>query len=179
MASAPAPGCPVAPVTNPFTPWGDSADYQLAPGGDVEDAGASWALTGGAAAQEGNETAMTSATGHLSMRLPASSSATTGSMCIGLEHPTFRFFAKRSGGSLLSRLLVEVVFDDASGHEWTVPVGLVSASGTWAPTASLPMIVNLLAPLHGNALDVAFRFEPQGSGTWSVDDVFVDPHRII
>jgi hypothetical protein len=24
---------------------------------------------------------------------------------------------------------------------------------------------------------VAFRFTPQGSGTWQVDDVFVDPAR--
>ena len=49
-------GCPAAPLSNPFSPWGDDADYQLAPEGDIEDGGASWSLAGGAAAQEGNET---------------------------------------------------------------------------------------------------------------------------
>lgn len=179
LASGAAPGCPAAPTTNPFEPWGDDADYQLAPDGDVEDGAATWSLRGGASVQEGNETFMVaSASDHLSLRMPAGSTATTDSMCIGVEHSSFRFFVKRSGGSAtFSRLLVEVVVEDTRGRERTLPVGLVSGAGAWAPTSQIPTVVNLLAPLSSNAIDVAFRFRPVGEGTWSIDDVYVDPYR--
>lgn len=179
MASGTAAGCPAAVTSNPFTPWGDDADYQLAPAGDVEDSGASWSLTGGARAVEGNETSFVSSPGdHRSMRLPGVASATTARMCIGVEHPTFRFFAKRDGGPASSRLNVSVVYDDADGNEITVPAGEVSASGDWAPSQPLPTVVNELAAAQGNAIGVSFRFQPQGGGVWSIDDVFVDPHRM-
>jgi hypothetical protein len=179
LAGGAAPTCPVAAVTNPFAPWGDHEDYSLAPDGDVESAAASWSVTGGAGAAEGNETFMvTRPKDHRSMRLPGSSSATTARMCLGVEHPTFRFFAKRLGGSILSRLLVEVVYDDVTGREQSLPVGLVAASEAWAPSSQLPTAVGVLAAVHGTAGGVSFRFRPVAGGTWSVDDVYVDPRRI-
>lgn len=171
-------GCPATTLSNPFAPWGDQADYALAPAGDIEDAGASWALTGGAAAQEGNETFMvTSPTDHTSLRLSGTSSATTGRMCIGVEHSSFRFFVKRSGGSSASRLAVDVVIDDTRGRERSLTVGYVTGSSAWAPSPSVPTVVNLLAPLSDNSIDVSFRFRPVGDGVWSVDDLYVDPYR--
>lgn len=178
LASGPAAGCPAAPTSNPFTPWGDRADYQLAPDGDMEGAADSWSLRGGAATQEGNETfKVTSPTDHRSLRMPAGSSATTERMCIGVEHTSFRFFVKRSSGSALSRMVVEVVLDDPWGRERSLPVGLVPGSGDWAPSAQLPTIVNLLAPLSSNSIDVSFRFRPLGDASWAIDDVYVDPYR--
>lgn len=169
--------CPAAAVSNPFTQWGDSANYQLAPGGDIEDRAASWTLTGGAAAVQGNETFMVSRPGdHLSLRVPATGSAATRRMCIGAEHPTFRFFVKRSGGTALSRLAVEIVVKDAVGVR-ALPVGLVAASATWAPSPSLRTVANLLAQAAGSTVEVSFRFRPLAGGTWSVDDLFVDPTR--
>jgi hypothetical protein len=111
------------------------------------------------------------------MRLPSGSSAMTARKCIGVEHPTFRFFVKRSGGSTLSRLVVEVVVDDPRGRERSLVVGLVSGSSSWAPSAPLPTIVNMLAPLNANAIDVSFRFRAFGDAVWSIDDVYVDPWR--
>ena len=176
LAGQPAVGCPAAELTNPFAPWGDLADYHLAPGGDVEDGGKSWSLTGGADAAEGNESFnVTSSADHLSLRLPGSSSATTARMCIGVESPSYRFFVKRSGGSSASRLVTEVVYDDAAGNEVVVPSGKISAGEAWAPSPSLPTVVNVLAPAQGNAIDVSFRFTTEGGGVWSIDDVYVDP----
>jgi hypothetical protein len=177
--AAGAAACPSAAVSNPFARLGDPADYILAPEGDVEGAAAGWSLSGGAAPAEDNETFMvTRPTDHRSMRLPASSSATTPRMCVGVEHPSFRFFAKRSGGTALSRLSVEVVFDDPTGREWALPVGLLTASEAWAPTISLTTATDVLAPILGNAIRMSFRFRPYAGGVWSVDDVYVDPHRI-
>jgi len=178
MAGGTATGCPDASVSQPFASWGDGADYQLAPHGDVEDAAESWSLEGGARAVEGNEPFMASGSSdHLSLRLPGSSSATTQRMCIGPEHPSFRFFAKRSGGSAEGHQKVEVVFDGEHGRQHSLPVGLVSSSGDWAPSQSLPTVVDKLAAARGTGVNASFRFAPQGGGVWSVDDVFVDPFR--
>ncbi len=38
--------CTPSALSQPFTSWGDSASYELVPGGDFE--GASWTLRGGA-----------------------------------------------------------------------------------------------------------------------------------
>lgn len=171
-------GCPAVPTSNPFAPWGDNADYELAPGGDFEDGGASWSLTGGAASQEGNETFMVGGPDdRLSLRLPPSSTATSARMCVGVAHPWFRFFVKRRGGSSLSRLAVDVVVD-VDGRERSLQVGAVSGSGVWAPSARVPTVVNLLAPLADGAIDVAFRFRARGDAVWSIDDLYVDPYRM-
>jgi hypothetical protein len=183
MAGEQAAGCPAAALSNPFSPWADGADYQLAPGGDIEDAGGTWALSGGAEAQEGNETfAVGGSADHLSLSLPEASSATTDRMCIGVEHTSFRFFVRRSGGRASSRLAVEVVVDRANGRERTVTAGVITGSADWAPSPQLPMIVNRLAKHSDNAMDVSLRFQPIGDGpagdaVWSIDDVFVDPYR--
>ncbi len=170
--------CPAAPLSNPFAPWADNADYQLAPGGDVEDAGASWSLAGGAAVQEGNETFQVGGSGdHLSLRLSGTSAATTERMCIGAEHTSFRFFVKRAGGSSLSRLLVDVVGDDPWGRARSLTVGAVSGSAAWAPSSQLPTVASIFAGLSDNSIDISFRFRAYGDAVWSIDDLYVDPAR--
>jgi hypothetical protein len=165
-------------LSHPFAPWGDVAEYELAPHGDVEDAAASWSLAGGARSVDGNETfKVTRPSDHVSMSMPAASSATTGRMCIGAAYTTFRFFAKRDGGTASSRLLVEVVIDAGSVSERVLTAGQVSASDAWAPSISLPTVANTLAPA-GGSVDASFRFRPQGAGAWSVDDLYVDPIRM-
>ena len=117
MAGEQAAGCPAAALSNPFAPWADDADYQLAPGGDIEDAGASWALSGGAEAQEGNETFMVGSPADHRLAAPARSRAPRRPIGCASASSTRRFASssKRSGGSQLSRLAVEVVVDRADG----------------------------------------------------------------
>jgi hypothetical protein len=120
-----------------------------------------WTLAGGAAVVEGNQPFLP---GDSSLSLPAGASATTAPICIGLEHPTVRFFA-RNTGSALSLLRVSAVVGESE-----VPLGLVPAGREWAPSPALLLGVNLLG-----ADSVAFRFAADG-GQWSVDDVYVDPY---
>ena len=54
----------------------------------------------------------------------------------------------------------------------------VSGSGTWAPSDVVPMVVNDVAAEQDGTLDVRLRFTPRGAGSWTIDDVFVDPLRI-
>ncbi len=168
--------CPTVAMSQPFVPWMDFANYVLAPRGNMEADSAPWTLSGGAAIVAGNEPFYVGASrDRLSLRLPAGSSAATAPMCLGIDYPTMRFFAKRDGGSLLSSLRVEAVFTNAAGQRQVVPISAVTNAGVWSPTAPLPTVVNALAVV--NPLQVAFRFTPQHSSQWSIDDVYVDPYR--
>ena len=174
---ASAPDCEDQALSRPFMPWLDPAQYTLAPDGGFEAGAAGWSLEGGAQVVGGNESYDVGgdADSH-SLRLPAGSSATSGTMCVGIEHPTLRLFA-RNAGSPFSSLRVEVRFEDAGGDVHSLPIGEFGAGGSWRPTGVMPLAVNLLPLLPGERTPVAFEFTPRGSGDWRIDDVYVDPYR--
>ena len=168
-------------LEQPFLRWLDPAHYTLAPDGGLEARGSGWTLRGGATVVAGNEPwfVRSTADDH-SLSLPPGSSATTPTMCVGLEHPTLRLFVA-NGGSPLSTLKVEVLFPGVLGVLQSVRIGSVPAGRAWQPTAPLLVLVNATAlpVVAGGTTQVAFRFTPQGgsSGAWSVDDVYVDPFK--
>ena len=170
-----APDCSPQPVSKPFAPWGDNADYNLAPGGSFEAGTKSWSLSGKASVVTGNEPWKVAGAGHSrSLRLPPGASATSPTICVGLEHPTIRFFAKNNR-ALLSTMSVEVITETSLGLTVAVPIGVVLPSGQWKPSASYLVVANLLPLLPGNHTPVRFRLTSVGLGTWSVDDFYVDP----
>jgi hypothetical protein len=152
-AAARADDCSGQTLNRTFLPWGDPALYTAVPEG--------WSLAGNAAVVDGNEPFLP---GDSSLSLPAGSSATTAPLCIGLGHPTVRFFARNTGNPL-SLLRVSAVVGETE-----LPIGLVPAGREWAPSPPLLLAVNLLG-----ADSVAFKFAA-GGGKWSVDDVYVDPY---
>jgi hypothetical protein len=176
LLTAPAANCDDPPIDRPFVPWIDLANYVLAPEGALESA-QDWSLKGDAGLVAGNETYYVTDEDHsTSLRLPPGSSATTAPMCVGLEHPTLRFFARNNGG-LLSSLLVEVQFADSLGNTLSLPIGLIVGTKRWQPTLPLLIVANLLPLLPGDQTPVTFRFTPLGPATWDIDDVYVDPWR--
>jgi hypothetical protein len=110
-----------------------------------------------------------------SLLLPAGSSATTGTMCVGVGHPTLRFFAKRTSGTLLNPLIVEVQFEALGGALNSLPIGVVLAGGQWQPALPSLMVANLLPLLPDAKTPVRFKFTPGGRANWQIDDVYVDP----
>jgi len=167
----PVAGCPVVPTIQPFAPWGDLADYFLVPDGDVENGASSWDLGGGAAVADRNSPF---GAGTHSLSLPDGATATTAPVCVGVEHRTMRFFAQRpSSGSLT----VEAIYAKKGDTEKSVRIATISGASEWSPSPIVPMVVNEIAPKYANALPVSLRFTAHGSGTWSVDDVYVDPYR--
>jgi hypothetical protein len=164
-------GCPERPLDRTFLPWLDPAWYTQAPNGDFE-SGSGWTLERGAVVVDGNSPFLA---GGSSLALPSGGSATSSSMCIGVEHPTLRFFARNTGDPT-SVLTVSVVFRDLLGVRRTLPVGFVTARSSWAPTPIVPVVVNLLSVLGEQ--QVAFRFTAaDGRGEWTIDDVYVDPYK--
>jgi hypothetical protein len=173
---ASATSCSAQVFEQPFLRWVDPATYVLVPSGTLEQSsGSAWKLTGKAARSAGNETFYVHRAGEAwGLSLPSGSSATSGSMCVGIEHPTLRFFARSA--SALATLKVEVLFEDATGTVRTLTIGVMPATSSWQPSVLMPVTANLLALLPGQYTAVAFRFTPQG-GDWRIDDVYVDPHQ--
>ena len=60
--------------------------------------GSGWTLERGAAVVHGNEPFYVGGGGDAcALALPPGGSATTAPVCIGIEHPTLRFFARNTG----------------------------------------------------------------------------------
>lgn len=171
-------GCGYEP-THPFMRFLDPLPYVLAPGADFESGAADWRFSGGARVADGNEPW---SAGSSSLLLPPGSSATSPPMCMGLVLPIVRFFS--TGGAALSHMQVDALYTDAGGRQRSVtllPVGLPSKS--WIP--NLPMLqlggaIDALS-LNGLTTEISLRFTPRGllfgSGTWRIDDIYVDPWK--
>lgn len=175
-----APSCDDQPLSTPFTPWLDFANYTPLAGADFETGAAGWALSGGAQVTPGNESFHVSGSGDAnSLRLPAGASATSPTICVGLEHPTLRLFAKRNAAGLLgiSTMRVDVLFESVLGVVSSLPIGVVPGVSSWQPTLPIAVLANLLPLLPGEHTPVAFRFTPMLGGDWSIDDVYVDPYQ--
>ncbi len=173
---ASAEGCPTAPLEQPFLPWLDASQYVLVPNGAFERGGSQWSLDGPSVVS-GNEPYYVHGDGETkSLSIASGGRATSGTMCVGIDEPTLRLFVRSSSPSLLSKLKVEVLFEDETGNVRSLPIGTTSAltSTSWNPSAPMVIGVNLL-PLVGDKTPVRFRLTAQGSADWRIDDVYVDP----
>lgn len=167
--------CPSVTIERPFERWGDFANYVLAPGGSVETVD-TWTLRG-AWKVSGNEPwQVHSPDDRNALRIPGGASATTAPMCVGIEYPTLRFFA-RNDGALLSTLRVDALIRDNLGLLRSLPVGVVIAGESWRPTLPYPVLASLLPLLPGAKTPVRFRFTASSGGDWRIDDIYVDPYR--
>jgi hypothetical protein len=175
VAGAAASSCSDQTFEQPFLPWADVASYVLAPGGTFESGAPAWSISGGSVAS-GNEPYYVHGAGESrSLTLKAGGSATSQTMCATLLHPDLRFIARASG--FLPLLSVEVLFQNLSGDVQSQVFAVVPGTSAWAPTLPLPFLVNLTAALNPDGTTpLAFRFTAL-SGSWQIDDVYVDPYK--
>src|SRR4051812_30077867 len=167
---ADAPNCDAQNAAQVFAPWADPASYVLAPGGAAE-SGTGWTTSAAANVVPGNEPwQIHGATDGRALQLPPGASATTATMCIGIENPDLRFFVQGLNGSVK----VESIVETSSGDVISVPVGVASAAA-WAPTTVMPITAALLPLLPGDHTPVQFRFTSTGQAPVTIDDVYVDP----
>jgi hypothetical protein len=170
--------CDGAPLSQPFSPWGDANLYKLAPGGDFEGSLSGWTLAGGAKKVASSEPfAATGTAGGSSISIPAGGSVTTAPTCVNAAYPSFRFFAKSSGGllGLLPVMKVDLVYHDNLLGLVALPAGVVLPSGQWKPTAPMLTLASVAGLLSNGDAPLSLRFTSL-LGTWNVDDVFIDPH---
>jgi len=171
--------CDGAELSQPFARWSDNAHYKLVPGGDLEGSTAGWSFTGGAGVASGSESfAATGELGARSLRIPAGGTVTTPATCVNAGSPTFRFFYKSSGGllGLVPSMTVELLYRDSVLGLVGLPLGTALPSSQWNKSLQLFTLAVLPAAIANGDTPVAFRFRSV-LGTWSVDDVYVDPFQ--
>ena len=168
--------CTYSGAEQKFGSWGDGHAYVLAPDGGFEAGAAGWTLGGGAAPVAGNESFfLNSKTDSHSLALPAGSSAVSPPLCMSLETPVIRMFARNTGDPS-SKLKVEATYS-LVGPVRTASTYTISAGKTWAPTQEMSTVLTL-APLIGTLVPAAInvRITPLDSkGQWQIDDFYVDP----
>jgi hypothetical protein len=179
---ASAPNCDNGPNSQPFAQWDDDNHYFLVPGGSFENGLGDWSLGGASAVSDQEPWKVAADDGSNALRIPAGRSVVTPTLCVGLEHPTMRFFAHSSGGGLLgglSQLVVTARVETSLGLVLEVPVGAVSSltgNGTrWDRTPKEIVLASLLPLLPGEHTPIQFRFAAVGPAAWVIDDVYVDP----
>ena len=177
---ASAPSCDNGATSQPFAGFGDDNDYFLVPGGDFESGARGWSL--GGAGVVADQQPWADAGGASALSIPAAGTVVSPTVCVGIEHPSMRFFAHRSGGGLLagvSQLLVTARVETSLGTLVEIPVGTISSLSNatkWNPTPAQVVLPSLLPLLPGQHTPIQFRFTAVGTSSWVIDDVYVDPH---
>lgn len=160
-------------IEQPFAQFGDLADYFLAPDGDLSAGGAGWERRGAEVVAENDPFWVHGGDTPAAVWLDSGASATSPPICVTLDDPTMRFFARSAGGPS-GQLAVDVLYTDADGAPQELRIGTVGADEApeWAPVAPLAIVANT------TEMDVRFRFTAVGAGSeWLIDDVFVDPYK--
>jgi hypothetical protein len=176
---APSRGCSVNPsTTQPFLSWGDSHQYFLAPGGNMESdlSAFGWSLSGGAGLVAGNEPYDVSGNSadSMSLAIPAGGSATSAAVCVTALEPELRFFVANSGDPA-ARLKVQASFMGIEGKPHLTDLGTVTATSSWSLTDAIKFHSAVQPGPDGTGL-VSFVFTPQGAnGNWQIDDLYIDP----
>jgi hypothetical protein len=175
VPAAQASPCKNGPTTKAFAAFGDTAAYSLVPGGSFESGTTPWSLTG-ASVVAGNESwKVTGKTDAKSLTINSTGRAVSGSVCVGSEHPTFRFFARRLNGSW-GVLDVKLRWTDTGGTHETVVGSVSGADLAWHASQSFNLATVLGIWNDTQSVQTQFVFQPEaGGGAWAIDDVYVDP----
>jgi len=170
--------CSYSGAKQVFRAWGDPRNYVLAPDGGFEYGGTGWKLSRGAAVVSGNESYyLNGPADSRSLSLPTGSSAVSPPICMAIGTPSFRLVAHNTG-SPYSQLRVEALYR-LLGLVRTKTIGTVRAGSPWTPSQSVSTVLTL-SPVVGTLIPSAIeiRITPlDSSGSWQVDDVYVDPFR--
>jgi hypothetical protein len=165
--------CPGQQPSQPFLPWLDLGSYTLAGDGAFETGATGWRLMNGATVVPGNEPWHVHAVSDShALYLPTGAGAVSPPVCIGLLHPTARFFARSSGGALQVDVRITLL-----GVSTSVRVGVLAPGSSFAPTLPMPLLANITSPLAGSGADLVLTFTAVG-GPVTIDDVYVDPFKV-
>ncbi len=173
------PGCSVTPATSqPFLNWGDSHQYFVAPGGNMESdlSAFGWSLTGGAGLVAGNEPYDVSgnSSDSMSLALPSGGSATTPAICVTIHDPELRFFVMNTGVPG-AKLHLQASFVGNDGKPHLKDLGDVRARSSWRLTSPIKFHDAIQPGPDGTGL-VSFVFTPRDAkGHWQIDDLYIDP----
>jgi hypothetical protein len=159
-------------TSQPFAQFGDNDSYFGFSNNGFESGATGWQLSK-AAVGSGNEPWFVSGSGSSSLSIGPGGSASSPRVCAALNAPHWRLFAHSNGAN--GDLKAQVVFYGLLGNV----LGILnftsfSASGYtgWEPSSFVPS--SLALPLLTWSAQLRLTSSAT-TGTWQVDDVFVDP----
>jgi hypothetical protein len=131
-------------------------------------------------AHQGNESYKVRSTSDAkSLAIQPTGVAVSPPICVGVEHPNFRFFGRRTSGTW-GVLNVKIRWTGSDGRTNETVVGSLSGDPykSWLATPKLPLATTLPLWQSGQSLSVRLVFDPEDfGGAWTIDDVYVDPYR--
>jgi hypothetical protein len=176
--------CSAPVITNPFARFGDGRDYVMAPDGSFEDPELSgWQLSAAARrVTDADPVDLGANDGAGMLSLAARATAISPTMCVDLHYPTFRVLTKAIGRTDSSEFKIEVIYPDSAKPVWEElskfdGKQFTNAGSGWRLTNDMDM-KPVLGGKTAGFRRVAFRFTAL-TGTWRVDDLYVDPTRRI
>jgi hypothetical protein len=167
--------CGFSDVSQVFSPWGDPALYALAPQGDLLPSD-DWTLDKESTVGVGADPFSGAIQ---SLQLEKGAEAASPAMCVNLDNPTVRFFARDLGGNGKANLKVDVLYEDFDGHVKHLTIAKLRLGSEWEPSVIVPMYMNVLALASPDGVTaVAFKFKADGlqkDETLSISSLYVDP----
>jgi hypothetical protein len=168
--------CPTAATVKPFTAFGDNANYSLLSNGAFEYGTGGWTLSDASVAADNESFKVRASTDSKSLAIGANGVAVSPAFCVSTDHPSFRFFAKRTGGNW-GVLTVSLRWSTDGGATNQTVVGTVTSGTSWSPTQSFNLS-QILGIWNANQVGTAqIVFDPENAGgSWAIDDVYIDPY---
>jgi hypothetical protein len=161
-----------SPTSQPFAQFGDNASYYPVPNGGLETGSTGWTLSGPASVVADNEPWQVSGSGSHALSLAPGASATTPATCINLLDPNIRLFAA-SGAN--GPMRVDVVFRGVTGNLLGILNLKTFQAGSYPDWRPSEKVLSLLAlPVLTSKVQIKFT-SLATSGSWQVDDVYIDP----
>jgi hypothetical protein len=168
--------CASTPTTTPFTPFGDTAAYSLAPNGAFEAGASGWALTQSSVVNGSETYAVHAKSDTKSLAIQPTGLAVSPAICVDITRPSFRFFARRTSGTWAT-LNVKLRWRDASGATHDTSVGSLNGTDAWQPSPVLSLGTTLPLWNRDQTATVQLVFDPEDyGGAWAIDDVYIDPY---
>ena len=169
--------CPVGALSQPFSQFGDLAQYFPVHGGSFSGLLGGWSLTRGSVVAGGDpwNVANAPAPDQRMLQIAGGGEAVSPTFCMSNAFPSWRFFLQSVGSSPASALNVWVQWTDAQGNSGRVPVTALAgtAYSSWAPS---PVLIAGAGLADGATVNAQLVFNAMPGDAWNVDDVYVDPY---
>jgi hypothetical protein len=163
-------------TSQPFALWGDRSSYCAFPNLGFESGKTGWTLTGTTSVVSANEPWHVSGTGTHALQLAPGATALSAPLPVSLFDPWIRFFAHSQNAN--GPLQVQVRFRGLLGNlTGLLNFGSLSQSGfaSWQPTQDI--LSALALPLLTSTAQVKVTSQAR-SGSWQVDDLYLDPRVV-
>jgi hypothetical protein len=157
--------CPAKTIEHPFTNWGDSNAYTLI---SSAESSSGWSLRSGSVASGNEPWYVHSSSDSRGMSIAPGGRAQTPAVCLTLLDPTARYFTRGSAGG---KLQVDVIGNLPLGLSLVLGSTTISGNGAWSPSEIQHFLANLTSVVTWT---ISLRFTAV-SGSWQVDDVYLDP----